>query len=1420
MKQILFNYFLSDGDGLFKEKRMAWVDNVNSDDPKEPQDLNIGATDDLETQKAKLKEEIDDAQKGLDQLKGQRDTLKADIDVASTKRRVAEKVSAHWAQARLLLKQVGEKTTALTALEKRLETYKESTDTDWVDAMKAQIKTLKEEIATLQEELEKVTNPENVPSGDVTVTPDSQVRGEDELKRMLSKSEERYKSNLDAYIAENYKTEWEEVENAPNTELKGLRTRYRNAFNETRPSENFALTKAYSNFYLELGNFIKKQFGADLNRDEPLTWTGSGWEARVPDPSKQDEFQVGLNDFFYVVTGFEEFVVTRRFLGTLKTNLKRDFIAYLQSDKSVNVSTVYQDLENAQNDYNSALDKYIEKNYTEEWTAVLDVNEKAKDELRTKYDKEYRDTLAKDHEKIKPETRGAIYENLKKHKLNPDGLKVNTEPDLVKTMDAFLKAGLPEDSVMWMAGALKYPFTDEFATKFDEKQVEDREMIAIFTNPTEQNIEDPRVKADNPEFYYAFVMFTAIKKQLVEAQMKINKMADNKMKQNQEPATTYLMDKASEIGHDFANAVSNRDYSKMALYGVFGYGVYKLMKGLGIVGGGHGAKKEDGIGWKGAVLGLAAAYAGGWVLAPEYMKKMIGKGKNMDVKGTYVEDLVEFGKTSPEAYAKAIDGATLMAINDAKIKNVYAPLAKDSDATKRRMIPLNSPGIVGFFDPDLISEGNVNFASLDNPGYKLTARQKIYVDACHTLYENAEAMKKMYEANIMPRTRVSFEDAFLNDKPDNPHYEGALTMGALYAMLSQFAGNPENEWMGLNVDKVVADDLTNPDSETTQAFRGSLLKLNNYQNNKVTGTIYGFPIIIRPKKAAKEGERNTYYFALVNMPEEEFDYTAGVNSESTARTLKEKITTYIRSQTSKLSFVPQDGTKKPDPTFDPKEANGKNSGWVYEVDSQAYFLVPAGKVKVHLNFNAKGQVEWSTPEKEGRHALIDNMFDPPEHSNFYPLIVMKDGLTPEMITNENQKDNSFDLTIAGITTKVRVRDADKTHDKYYAMSPADQKKLLGSEEFQRKYAEARFGIDVKENQQLIETAKRSIKNINEEWLLSPFQTIMGAVDGTDHWSDIIAGSGKEGLAEVLITSRLDMFKALEMTNANTSRNFSEFENNEKAINDRYLKLKTFVNKLEQYANDKSMNKGDFERLVSQGATNAGIYTELYRINLLDFEKRVAGKVGYLEYFESKRDQAKILMAVYYKYTADLDTPSKQESRQDYNGVESYLSHVKNAILNQSDEILDGRAFTINTYKEYIREYGQAPLKPMDTLDKYTDVLEMKNFVAGECKKQLDILINDYPALSPVLVRFYNNSNAGSGRFEEFAKQILAYPGYATRSQQEAAATDYAEKVFYKTANTTAKEKYHDFLEWKPGFVAWLDQKYLEVTGTIFPWSAQ
>lgn len=1001
-----------------------------------------------------------------------------------------------------------------------------------------------------------------------------------------------------------------------------------------------------------------------------------------------------------------------------------------------------------------------------------------------------------------------IYEKVRTAKVSPEMLKITTREDLVTSCDIFInKLGLPEDVVLWMGHELEYIYSEDFAKKYPR----DSKQYAAFTNPDPSASDLSLIKQENEGFYLALDYFNMVKQNVARIhaeQLRYEKKAGESKK---EPVFAFTTEKAQEFFRDFTNAVHDRDYSKLALYGAFGYGVYLFYKNF--LKGSTDAKGKGGF-MKFIPYALGA-YAGGWLIAPEAMKKVVGLGQHIDYKGTNIEGFSEIQRTAAEGtYIKKLDAPTLFNLRNARIEDVFAPMtpthpAYNEEFANHNMVSLTTPGVARFYPADLIAQGSIGVAVL-NRGEHLSVKQKLYLDASRKLFETASALKQMYYDKVGGKTGVSFEDMFLN--PKSPHYRPNYSMGSLYEMLQSYL-QAESKWTEGATFEQARKDMTE-NGDLTKAFVDAQLQIDTGRpaGQAVTGSIYGYPITVLKQRSPDN--KNLYVLSLRGKDEDKVEYTVGEDSAIAAGKMKELIEKRLVEFSKGVTFGGAPGQLK-----------YEKGVWFFPVTIPAQHLMLEHQGKYEIKFEGDGRpyfdfegnrmdVTASRDLPSADRSLASDLFVLKEGKpkcNFYPLRYLLDA-SPAAITISNNKPeiNKFDITVLGITATINSAGIEIRKDssgkkigeyKIYKMDDADMKKFIDNPEFREKYADAR--INAPEYENYLKELNRITSKLNGKSFTSKvtgsFTSAYEAIFGDKPLGSVFDGSVPDNYIKTTIEAQKSFLKNLLKAKMDSADTFDVLKtSSEVDIKNRLARARAFASTIDSLP-DRALSHAEIQAMVVEPLRSMSYDSIVYTDGAREFEKAVTSQLGVSDrpFNEDNMQKSKELWNVYFHYTASLDKADLDKpmifdpsdlSISDRNNDREYLKYVRKQIASKMDDFLDGK-ISSNSDSWGILPRGQWEADPSTVIPALSETLlfttaEVESELRLSCQKILKLYAGkDYESVAQLLYTTYNTpvtpapgtSGPTTSLFFTVAALPIATGGYTTRTAQIEAINKVADK---------------------------------------------
>jgi len=972
-----------------------------------------------------------------------------------------------------------------------------------------------------------------------------------------------------------------------------------------------------------------------------------------------------------------------------------------------------------------------------------------------------------------------VYQRVLSEKVSADALKIDSHEAILNTANVFIeKLGLPENVVMWMAKQLDYVNEDAFKQLYP---VGSKEYQA-FTNPTLENL--GLLKSKNEAFALAVEYFYTVKNNVAAINKNQFSQKKNASKSGEEPVFTFATEKAKELGHDLADAWRERDASKLAMYAVAGFGIYKFYQNF-LKGSGKDEKGNTTFFGHVKKWGpiLAGAYAAGWILAPEKMKDVVGLGKNIDFKGTNVEGLAMAQRNGKGSYLEKMDPAVLFNLHNANIEDIYGPITPQHSSYNEKfannnMIPLATPGIAGYYAPDLVSQGSMGPSILEQ-GKNMTTKQKQYIEASQKLYDTANALREFYKDKIQPTTQVSFEDMFLN--PKSPNYRRGYTMGSLYQMFQDYLPSQSRIYEA-NDFKQAEKDLLGEDIKT-KAFKDARLTIESGRGagEYVAANIYGYPVTLT-KQDVGDG-KNKYVFFLRGRQdkiEEKVEYTVGEDANYAVDKIKGNIDKRLKEYLGGVKWLGQDAASAL------KYEDGK---WSLPVKTEKQHLIDSTEGVAHLEFAPNGDIKIKFEGKDVTiltsadlplrdQSLIIDMFRKSggiSKSNFEALSVVSDQIT---IANNDPASGTFDIVVFGEVMHVTSSTGK------YIISDTEQKKIISNRSFQEKYADARMQDPVYKG--YIDTIRSIIDQVNTSSLTVQAKEGVRST-AVNFWEflttdapigTVFNGKIPDNYVDMTLNSQVLFLKNLMVAEMSGLTKLSELSKVESNITNRFSRVRAFESNLRSILTKKSVSPSEFKTKILNELRTLSFNSPAYADAAIGFENDVIKRIRISDVSDASLSKASRLWDVYYYYTAKLDTsdldrsisnnPYKKQPSSQLK-AKAYLVYVKQSMLLKMNEFLNSSipanpsSWGIETFDKWEGHNVQHTAEKLRPLTENA----IENEIKIACKKIVSSYRgDDYEALILTLYETYDVPNTQGG-VSWFSRQASTVPTSNTTRESQA-----------------------------------------------------
>jgi len=1013
-----------------------------------------------------------------------------------------------------------------------------------------------------------------------------------------------------------------------------------------------------------------------------------------------------------------------------------------------------------------------------------------------------------------------IYQNRDKLNIDPETLSFSNEAQLDNVVEVYKKLGVQEtgtDLTEWMKEGLKFAYegkphstdpTNPLNKLLRKNEFTDAELLQISNSSPE-----------GEQFYLSYLYFDTVRGILRAQKVDQVEINEGLRGMNEEPVTATISKHASKAANKFVDAVENRDYSTLALYGVLGYGLYKFYEK-------NIKDKEDTTLGKFLIYG-SAIYAGAAIFAPEKLKEIWGKGVNADIKGTSINSLADMAKMNPEAYRMGLETGVMLALSQAKAIDVFSPIATehiaktnglDSDpkSAKFGMIQLTRPGIRQYF-PHLEGIGPIYLD--ERPYNSLSAQEKLYVDACRQLYSTTLTLRDMYRNKVEAKGGTTFEEKFLNPKSQ---YAG-VEMRGLYYLLSTYGSIESSGWLDSEAYDRARRELS--------AFDNAGLNIvNERADGQIAGYAFGFPIRIKMKRG--EGE-TTYDIALANDPDTAvvIGYTVpdGATTNPDPGNKIDELYGAIEGQmTALLTGVHFNGSTN--------KLEFKDGKWAAEMAMKGYpaLGVPAFDTEVECtpSDNARsvkcaivGTTDVLYVDQDASpeaNTVLYHVFNS-SNSDLTPLKLLYNGSNAKLDYDPATGGNTFNVVMLGHSIEVTY---DSGSGEYLITKEAFLE-LVKDPRFASKYIESRLNAV---NAPVFEEIRQHIQaNSDRENYVEHFAR--GAWDSITDFSlpsggQLLSGSVNENEVDMLLNSRKFMLEAMMTNLLNDADTKAEFAEIEMLVQERILELEEFYNS-RWSANKPKGDTWDREEFVIANVDPLRLVmfkTNSYKRAADKFEKEAVSEVvGSIHDLSQNPGQvAGRMMETFFLYTAHFDTYDLDDMTpegtipKETNQIEHYFKYVTKTIGTSAKTYLNtgggsGKAHDlpapkawpgIKTFDRWLATEGAGKDFAVEAMDKRLALNEagVKTELLRKYKGVIDSIKDEYPDSSKNVTAFFKREFKEKGRLNREILEIVAREDgtIRRRANQEYIMNEYA-RIFTKWCERTAREGYDSYFETLPWY---------------------
>lgn len=983
---------------------------------------------------------------------------------------------------------------------------------------------------------------------------------------------------------------------------------------------------------------------------------------------------------------------------------------------------------------------------------------------RTKAKAKTERELLRERNKNLPLYADKIAKAVREGRIAPETWNPNTAEGLDKVVKDFeMEIGIEPGDVTWMKKELEYAFDPAIWTDPNNKK---RQLYQF----PEDHLNE--IAADRESYFFAYSFFREVKKIALNSAGSLKVVDETLHRGDRDTLFEKATDKITELGSDVMKAVQERDYPKIALYAVAAVAFYKLYDQLSKSSSTHAATLK-----KFALYGTAA-YCALAIFAPDYLKTALGKGTNIDIKGSAYATFDTLLKRDPKAYEKGIRVGLMAKLSNAPVKGLFGAIVPgsanyDQEATARGMIHLDNPAIAHLFDPDLVrAKPPADYAG------PFSSKQKLYRETSMQLFATVQGLMTMYNQNMYAKEKKDFKQKYVDT---NDEY----TLHDVVVLLNAFAPSYKPMLWSQELTLKAREDLTGKGGmfgENEKKEYGIWIQESSPKGaNYLTGRFEGFPIVIKLDQTA-EGEK--YLFYLANDADEGAfplaTYTVG-NPDSAGvaiRLLSQSVQTRMDQLLRGVITSGLEGTNGL--KFDGAQWKGKIT-----LAGVEKFDIPPTERDVVATVYPDGQavkVDWVGSKAP---IVVDEMAA--KECHYGPRVI-----------NEVVAQEEFNaLNVFLVDNRIRFKDIKESPTDFLLLLPNEMQLTLRYDRGTKKYSvadkteELRLVQDPMFREAYVQTFSKQnfeklFKDMEDYVSLMPESHFMYFFEGAAQWfkdpkldrwvnpdADVFSGSIRDYYTFMVIrTQKMALEESLRSA-VYSATSLADIEVQKAIVYDRVSRMKAAyegMKEAEHSSGRSSWERDEYMLKIIGPLKSAGSVSNEYAYSLKRFEFSIFSELDLrgTDLSTNLHEISAKLFAVYYHFTVrfdkkSLDAYGTPDEKDNADRHIQYFDYVRKGIIDyvrmplskdKSPEtvppverfISDGG---IIEYEEWNEKMGNAhPLNAIDNNPPWSN--EPKNRDPLQRSELEDELVNKYQAIFT-----YVNENAPSLK-TDVLKQVLAF----------------------------------------------------------------
>jgi hypothetical protein len=847
----------------------------------------------------------------------------------------------------------------------------------------------------------------------------------------------------------------------------------------------------------------------------------------------------------------------------------------------------------------------------------------------------------RDQQRLQRVDRMRLFEKRKSANVNAELFEFHSKEKLDNLYNVLLDTGaFQKEDLDWMRDQLSYSFEHEF---------ENDQMRHMYQFPDEGNNLDLISRDEIVDgrggrmFVLALTYFQSVREILTSQQASYTKLDAAERERKNEPLSVKLIDKVEEIGSDFVTAFEERDYAKLAVYGGAIWAlisVYNQSKSSAI-----GKAIGKYLPWAVGIYTVTA------IAAPDVLKKVLGKGIDVDLKGTSFENLAQMQKYAPEPYLKSIDLSLAATLANASVKDLYRAMASDPNAAEQGMVTLTAPGVGKYLDPDIVT-------AKPPAGYPgpFTAKQKLHIDMSKRLFATLVGLRKMYESNTLPTEGTTFEEKFLSEGSDE------YTLHALVDQLSVYASNyQEMPWDDKLLDQARKE--LDGNGAVLADVKGFEIVTRVEGKPYIRATYQGFPLIVKIFDSKEAGR--SYRFYLANECEQGATPIASYNlNDANRENFKDTLHSAVKFRITRLL----NGVTSSKGDASGLEYDGQYWSGDIKMPAVEEYGIDAMPSKVKVEFAENGTRAKIHSDMARSPIFLDEMMS--TRHNYGELVVNKvlgtkeyNALNAFAETGDIQfedlpeNDGKFVLRFTG-NLELEMKYNKET--KKFVSNAEQEKKLVKSYEFRDRYLKT---LDREENGpfKVFDKLNSLVSRFPQEYVMHFGKKLLSLFTGgkeivpLEGVSSTLSGSIPNYYSNSVILAKKYMVMNAYDLQLQKCDSLADINEQEKIITDRLQDIEAEYKNIEKYSHNKQGKdwaREEFTNRVIEPLKSAGLFSTSYKYAIRRFENSIYNHL-HLQATDLREDYHQIaakLFDVYSYYTIGLDSPTLDRALDKSYGV--------------------------------------------------------------------------------------------------------------------------------------------------------------------------